>query len=108
MDETTQIFDDLVRLVIDGAATEEEYRRMAALMRDSSVLRARYCTQMRVHAMLNCRSGQVKTGAGSEGTEDRGWQGGSMPPAVGRGVAWTRARWEVAVADAAAGVAAIA
>ena len=106
MDETTQIFDDLVRLVIDGTATEEEYRRMAALMRDSSTLRARYCTQMRVHAMLKCRSGRVKTGAGSEGTEDRGWHGGSRQPAVGSGGTWKRTWWKVAAAAAAAVVAA--
>ncbi len=52
------VFDDLVRCVIEGEATEEELQDLAAMMRNNSGLQDRYCQQMYVHALLACHKGQ--------------------------------------------------
>ena len=52
------VFDDLVRCVIDGVATEEELQDLVAMMHDDPDLQTRYCQQMYIHALLTCHKGQ--------------------------------------------------
>jgi ferric-dicitrate binding protein FerR (iron transport regulator) len=82
-------FDDWVRSVVDGTATKEEHSRMAAVMRDNPVLRERYCAQMRVHALLKCRSGRVRTMAKSRQTSR--CDVSPQPSAWGRRAGWKKA-----------------
>ena len=58
MNGTHIVFDDLVRCVIEGEATEEELQDLAAMMRNNSELQDRYCQQMYIHALLSCHKGQ--------------------------------------------------
>jgi len=58
MDGTFIVFDDLVRCVIEGEATDEEFHDLVALMRDDPGLQTRYCEQVYIHALLTCHKGQ--------------------------------------------------
>jgi hypothetical protein len=85
MDEKRIIFDDLVRCVIDGDATAEEFQDMVTMMRDDPVLQRRYCLQMQVHALLTCHKGQEWPEAGGQRTEAgrrKFWNGWKVAAAV--------------------------
>jgi len=58
MNGTFIVFDDLVRCVIEGEATDEEFQDLVALMRDDPGLQTRYSEQMYIHALLTCHKGQ--------------------------------------------------
>ena len=58
MDKDLILFDDLVRCVADGSATEEELRTLARMMRSDPRFAKRYALQMHVHALLTCQMGQ--------------------------------------------------
>ena len=58
MDGKLIVFDDLVRCVIDGDATAEEFQDFVEMMRADPTLQRRYCRQMQVHALLMCHKGQ--------------------------------------------------
>lgn len=73
--------DSLLDAVIDGRCDEEQLRRFEGLMRDPRV-RAAYLEQMRVHALLQWRHGQIRPS-----TEP------SEPPAWPRLHRWGRTRW---------------
>ena len=89
MDGKRIVFDDLVRCVIDGDATAEEFQDFVEMMRADPTLQRRYCRQMQVHALLMCHRGQEwpeeeevqkcadskVRASGQAGTEGRGTAG---------------------------------
>lgn len=58
MDGKRIVFDDLVRCVIDGDATGEEFQDLVEMMRKDPELQRWYCRQMHMHALLTCHKGQ--------------------------------------------------
>ncbi|HNX34818.1 MAG TPA: FecR domain-containing protein [Kiritimatiellia bacterium] len=114
MDGKLIVFDDLVRCVIDGDATAEEFQDLVAMMRDAPGLQKRYCRQMQIHALLTCHKGQEwpdendvrQSEAFRSFARRTGPDAGQTPDAGGketRGVAW---RWAAAAAILLGGVAA--
>lgn len=106
MDKDLILFDDLVRCVADGTATEEELRTLSNMMRGDSRFAKRYALQMHVHALLTCQRGQewpeaelTETGDGCGRPAARGvWRrvvaAAALVAAAAAGWVWTLGRGE--------------